>query len=258
MFRMSKNEFGRVVLGARREGPRVANVANGRNGISEKFARDIVDKVPWIDFHWLTKGEGEAPTLADKESYEATINANKLDTNATDIGLLHPDGEVIETKGGNIHNIVSDEYMTMLVPLVTQRAYAGYLAGYADPEYVETLQKIPIFVKKLHRGTYRAFAVSGDSMDDGTKRAIEENDTVVGRRILHTEWKNKLHYNKWSEWIIVHEEGIMVKNIVKHDVNERTITIQSYNPDKATYPETVLSLDDVSELYNVVQIIKKR
>lgn len=49
------------------------------------------------------------------------------------------------------------------VELVTQKASAGYLAGFQDPEFVKELPKINIPVLPRNR-TYRAFEIQGDSM----------------------------------------------------------------------------------------------
>src|SRR5690606_35965337 len=48
------------------------------------------------------------------------------------------------------------------IELVPVKASAGYLNGYADPEYVRELPKfsLPMF----NQGTYRAFEIKGDSM----------------------------------------------------------------------------------------------
>ncbi len=48
------------------------------------------------------------------------------------------------------------------IELVPVKASAGYLNGYADPEYVSELPKfsLPMF----NQGTYRAFEIKGDSM----------------------------------------------------------------------------------------------
>lgn len=48
------------------------------------------------------------------------------------------------------------------IELVPVKASAGYLNGYADPEYISELPKfaLPIF----QQGTYRAFEINGDSM----------------------------------------------------------------------------------------------
>lgn len=49
------------------------------------------------------------------------------------------------------------------VELVTQKASAGYLAGYQDPEFVKELPKISMPVLPRNK-TYRAFEIQGDSM----------------------------------------------------------------------------------------------
>ena len=49
-----------------------------------------------------------------------------------------------------------------LIEIIPVKATAGYLQGYADPEYIEQLQKIKL--PFLPTGTHRAFPISGDSM----------------------------------------------------------------------------------------------
>jgi hypothetical protein len=46
-----------------------------------------------------------------------------------------------------------------MVPL---KASAGYLNGYADPEYVAKLPKF--YLPMFKQGTFRAFEIKGDSM----------------------------------------------------------------------------------------------
>jgi len=52
----------------------------------------------------------------------------------------------------------------MWVPLVDERAKAGYLSGFSDKEYMEALSKIPFTVDKEYKGEYVAFTVRGDSV----------------------------------------------------------------------------------------------
>jgi transcriptional regulator with XRE-family HTH domain len=48
------------------------------------------------------------------------------------------------------------------IELVPEKAQAGYLTGYSDPEFIEALQHISL--PFLRNGKYRAFPVTGDSM----------------------------------------------------------------------------------------------
>ena len=59
------------------------------------------------------------------------------------------------------------------IEVVTQTVKAGYLNGYADPEYIEQLQQISL--PFLGVGKYRGFPVEGDSMPPH-----QDGDIIVG------------------------------------------------------------------------------
>jgi transcriptional regulator with XRE-family HTH domain len=48
------------------------------------------------------------------------------------------------------------------IEIIPEKAQAGYLMGYSDPEFIEALQHISL--PFLKNGKYRAFPVTGDSM----------------------------------------------------------------------------------------------
>lgn len=55
------------------------------------------------------------------------------------------------------------------IEIISQKASMGYLNGFSDPEYIESLQTISL--PFLHHGKFRAFPADGDSMPpykDGT------------------------------------------------------------------------------------------
>lgn len=141
------------------------------------------------------------------------------------------------------------------VPLVGQYAYAGYLCGYADAEYIETLPTVPFIVDSEPHGHYIAFEVKGDSMNDGTEESYLEGDRLLCREIKPELWvDSKLHFRKW-DFVIVHKEGILVKRIIDHNVQEATITIHSLNN---LYEDRVLSLSDVRQIFNVIEMSRPR
>lgn len=152
---------------------------------------------------------------------------------------------------------LGDGKYLMFVPLIQEPAYAGYLGGFADPEWVEERPKHTIIVDRHHRGLYRAFEVVGDSMTDGTDESIMDGSIVVGRFLQRHHWATQLHTHKYSDWVIVHKtRGIVVKRIFHKNIKDGVITIKSLNPDKDTFPDEDFSLDDIQELYNVVQYSK--
>jgi transcriptional regulator with XRE-family HTH domain len=66
-------------------------------------------------------------------------------------------------RGREVLAITVDKDNKENVELVTQKASAGYMSGYQDPEFVKDLPKISLPVLPKNR-TYRAFEIQGDSM----------------------------------------------------------------------------------------------
>jgi phage repressor protein C with HTH and peptisase S24 domain len=143
----------------------------------------------------------------------------------------------------------------MYVPLVNQYAYGGYLSGFDDPVFIEELPKIPFIAEKEHKGKYICFEVKGDSMDDGTHESILERDILLCRNVRKDFWQSKLHINKWDFVIIHKDNGICVKRITNHDVENGIITLHSLND---YYEDFDVHLKDVSKIFNIVDIQRKK
>lgn len=101
--------------------------------------------------------------------------------------------------------VTVDEHSRNNIELVPMRAAAGYLNGYADPEYIKELPrfKLPI----LKQGTYRAFEISGDSM-----LPILPGTIVIG------EWVEDINSVKNGKpYVLVTErEGIVFKRVFNY------------------------------------------
>lgn len=141
------------------------------------------------------------------------------------------------------------------IPLVNQYAYAGYVDGYADITYLEQLPRVPFIVDREGRGNYLAFEVRGDSMDDGTQESYVDGDRLYCREVQRHLWASyKLHLRHW-DFVIVHEDGILLKRIIDHDVENHLITIHSLNPE---YPDRVINLAEVKQIFNVIESVRPR
>jgi len=176
---------------------------------------------------------------------------------AEEIG--YPDGteSVVKNKSGNEFIDTEKGNSFMLVPLVEYYAYGGYLSGWSDPTFIEDLPKHMISVDVYNKGVYRAFRVRGESMNDGTLESIIEGDIITGRIIEKPLWLSKFHINSYKNFIIVHKDGILVKRIKDHNVEEGKIIVESLNPDKVVYPDQEIYLTDVYEMMNVVDLYRK-
>lgn len=143
----------------------------------------------------------------------------------------------------------------MMVPFIPVTARAGYLRGFGDQEYIDNLSTIPVMVDKNYRGKYRVFEIEGDSMENSDiKSSLYDNDKYLCREVKRELWDSKLHIKDWY-FVIVHKlEGILVKEIVSHNVETCEIICHSLNP---MFDDFSICLNDVSELYNVIKLVDR-
>jgi transcriptional regulator with XRE-family HTH domain len=143
----------------------------------------------------------------------------------------------------------------MQVPLVNQYAYAGYMSGFADNEYIDALPKIPFILDKEYKGEYLCFEVKGDSMECDSEESLPEGSILLCRNVRKDYWKSKLHINKWDFVIVNKELGIVAKRIINHDVEKGILTLHSLN---SFYKDYDVHLKDVQQIFNIVEVQQKR
>jgi transcriptional regulator with XRE-family HTH domain len=121
------------------------------------------------------------------------------------------------------------------VELVTQKASAGYLNGYADLEFVKELPKISI-PSLTKSATHRAFEIKGDSM-----LPVKPGDIIIGRYVENFE---KVKDGK--TYIVVSEtEGIVYKRIYAFIEEEKILLIS----DNRNYKPYLLNMRDITEMW---------
>lgn len=171
------------------------------------------------------------------------------------IWLLTGEGNMIEENIAPNGEIFKQEHGKAQVPFISQYAYAGYLTGYGDNEYLESLPTIDFTPDRTMSGNYIAIEVKGDSMDDGSKDSYESGEILVCREVMPHLWKDsKLHINR-RDFVIIHKDGILIKRIIAHDVEKHLITIHSLNP---LYEDRVIDLADVMKIFSVIESRKQR
>jgi phage repressor protein C with HTH and peptisase S24 domain len=218
--------------------------------------------IPYDRMYKWTKGKGN-PKITDYQLLTEYFNGSNSakSTPRLEAVPLHiaADPNDYDNDGTRFEEL-PDGTFRMRVPVIPHKAFAGYLRGFQDPEYYEDLEHVSIEVFKQHRAHYLAFEVRGDSMTtlepEFFRKSIFDGVKVVGRELARHQWAYKLHTHSYDAWIIVHKtEGILIKQIINHDVEKGIITIHSLNPDKDQYPDQDLSLDDVEQIFNVVKKI---
>ena len=146
------------------------------------------------------------------------------------------------------------EMNVMMVPLVNKFAYAGYLNGFGDNEYIEELPKIPFADDVEHKGDYLCFEVKGDSMDNDSSESYLEGDIILCRNVRQDFWRSKLHINKW-DFVIVHKsDGILLKRILSHNIETGELLLHSLND---FYEDRIINIKDVVQILNVVDVKRK-
>jgi transcriptional regulator with XRE-family HTH domain len=122
------------------------------------------------------------------------------------------------------------------VELVLQKASAGYLSGYQDPEYVKELPKISLPVLPKNR-TYRAFEIQGDSM-----LPVQPGSIIFGEYVEDTAAiKNGKLYV-----LVTSQDGIVFKRIFNFSDQQGKLLLVS---DNRTYEPFSIKTDDVLEIW---------
>ena len=131
--------------------------------------------------------------------------------------------------------IVIDKSNNDLVEVVTIKASAGYLTGYADPEYIEKLPLMNLPFKTV--GKHRAFPIQGDSMPP-----LKNGCYVIGK---YVESINDIE-NGATYIVITKDEGLVYKRLYKKG---KFIELHS---DNANYQPYSIKPSEVVELWKFV------
>jgi transcriptional regulator with XRE-family HTH domain len=129
------------------------------------------------------------------------------------------------------------------IPFVPVKAAAGYLAGYADPEFVDELNTFTL--PMLTGGDYRAFEIVGDSM-----MPTPSGSVIVGERVQNLE---EVKTNQ--TYIVVSKtDGIVYKRMMKNNRQKNKFTLVSDNP---SYQPYQVNAEDIVEVWQAQMIISK-
>jgi transcriptional regulator with XRE-family HTH domain len=122
------------------------------------------------------------------------------------------------------------------VELVTQKASAGYLSGFQDPEFVKDLPKISMPVLPRNK-TYRAFEIRGDSM-----LPVQPGSIIFAEYIedLSAVKNGKLYI------LVTRNDGIVFKRVFNFAGEEHKLLLVS---DNRLYEPYGVDLADILEVW---------
>ncbi len=129
------------------------------------------------------------------------------------------------------------------IQFVPVKAAAGYMAGYADPDFVDELNTFTL--PMLAPGQYRAFEIMGDSM----------LPTPSGSVIVCEKVDDQEDIKNSQAYIVVSKnEGIVYKRIMKNNKAKTKLTLISDNPQYEPYH---ISAEDILEMWKAVYVLHK-
>ncbi|MDJ1472470.1 S24 family peptidase [Cytophagaceae bacterium DM2B3-1] len=124
--------------------------------------------------------------------------------------------------------------------MVSTKAAAGYMQGCVEPEYIRNLPAFSIPSVEFRNGTFRAFQVTGQSMEP----TLHTGDWLV------CEFTEKLKDIRSGEMYVVvsdTKESVVVKR-VEYVEDSQKLYLQS---DNSIYPTYSIATKDVKEIWKV-------
>lgn len=176
--------------------------------------------------------------------YDNVLNISKIFQTTVDALLTHDfknnpslanSGTTPATNGElKVLAITVDKQEKENIELVPQKAAAGYLNGFSDPEYIQALPKFQL--PMLPSGTFRAFEISGDSM-----LPLKSGTIVIGK---YTEGISNVKNGK-TYVLVTKQEGVVYKRVFNYISDHGKLHLVSDNKSYSSYnvsPEDVLEI----------------
>ena len=158
--------------------------------------------------------------------------------------LINADLSTLPEKSWRISGKVRKEVLAITVDihnkenveLVTQKASAGYLSGFQDPEFVKELPKISMPVLPKNK-TYRAFEIQGDSMLP-----------VQPGSIIFAEYLEDISAIKNGKLfvLVTRNDGIVFKRVFNFSDEEKKLLLVS---DNRLYQPYGVDAEDILEVW---------
>lgn len=192
-----------------------------RNTISSWRSRNSINydlifaKCDALNFNWLITGEGE-PFGKNYKQQEGSIM-------------------LIEEPELNLH--------PSSIP-VTDISVAAGNGGYDNPDYITAEDTIRLPENLLNKGRHICVRVKGESMSP----TLQDSGFVVIRLLNIDEWE---HMRNEHIYVVSDKEGRSYLKRVKNRITRGFITLMSDNPDKSSYPNFNLQVDEINTIWHV-------
>ncbi|MGZ3923091.1 MAG: S24 family peptidase, partial [Flavisolibacter sp.] len=135
-----------------------------------------------------------------------------------------------------------------LVPLVGIKAQAGYVKGFEQTDFIETLERYSLPPGVNPKGLeWSYFEVDGDSMEP----TISAGDILLTSLLPHEDWKE---IKNFYVYVILTDELLLVKRV--YSKNEKEWILISDNSE--TNPQVSIDVSKVKQVWTLRRHIRSR
>ena len=136
----------------------------------------------------------------------------------------------------------------LMVPLVGIKAQAGYVKGYEQTDFIETLDKYSLPPGVNPTGAvWRYFEIDGDSMEP----TLSAGDVVLATMVPTEDWHD---IKNFCVYVIHTNDQLLIKRIFRKSVTEWVLV----SDNEETNPQVVLKVEDVKQLWLFRRHIRSR
>ena len=170
--------------------------------------------------------------------------------NSKPLGKVNAKNDPVKTDKNGQKKAINSDVLPQIITVdslgnenivhVPVKARAGYLVGYGDPSYIESLYTYNL--PGLRTGTYRSFEVEGQSMNP----TLRDRDWVIASWVenLQNIRENRVHV------VVTHNDGILIKRVLNRVEKRGKLYLKSDNiNNKSDYPIIELDPSDIAEIW---------
>jgi phage repressor protein C with HTH and peptisase S24 domain len=145
-------------------------------------------------------------------------------------------------------NTLKNRSSECLVPLVGIKAQAGYVRGFEQTDFIDTLEKYSLPPGVNPKGLeWSYFEVDGDSMEP----TLSAGDILLTSLLPHEDWNDVKNF---SVYVILTEEQLLVKRVYRK--NEKEWVLISDNTEGN--PQVSMDLAKVKQVWTLRRHIRSK
>lgn len=181
------------------------------------------------------------------------LQENPVEANTGDVNILGKSSQVGEKRPKGISfqkQLLQDKNSSSsyLVPLVGIKAQAGYVKGFEQVDFMDTLDQysLPPGVNPIG-AVWRYFEIDGDSMEP----TLSSGDVVLATMVPYEDWTD---IKNFCVYVILTVDQLLIKRLYKKSAGEWVMI--SDNEEAA--PQKLMNTEEVKQLWLMRRHIRSK